>query len=167
MMVVCSKTMTILKVIKLVDDKILFEDELIEDDYFRNLAKHRDLFKMFYYKKESKLFIKFQVPYCNFFLVFDIINQKFYFKKNGLQYEPNIGYECDKTIAMRGDKFYGIFSMVDGNPIFRVWEEIRTFDYENDTFVDTGVKWKTDERKVPECQWLITSKLFVQNVKLN
>ena len=112
--------------------------------------------------------------------MFDIKTQQFYFKKNVLQSNENIksnGYELYKTVAIKGDKFYGIFSMAeeydsdsgqnsDDDSTSRVWEEIRTFKFEKDTLVETGVKWETEKRKYKCSLCYTTSALFVQNIKL-
>ena len=79
--------------------------------------------------------------------------------------------EYDIQIAIDGDKLYGIFTIceyepyadeisdenldtdnessysdkcsVDSNPIdYRVFNEVRTFKFEKETLVETGLKWK-------------------------
>ena len=193
MMIICTKSMRILKSIDLAGDRLFLGDEIFKYRYSRKylteLTRCSNLSKFFYFMKESKLFILFEdtMEECNLYLVFDIKNQQFYVKKDFLQLKEKNENTVDIRIASKGDKFYGIFSMCESSndsidaPIFdensdyeeilTAWEEIRIFKFENEMLVDTGVKWKSGKQRIPESEdydsWVTTSKLFVQSIKLN
>ena len=61
---------------------------------------------------------------------------------------------------------------VNSNPInYRVSNEIKAFKLENETLVDTGLKWKTSKLKIRGGEinnwYSLISTHFVQNIKLN
>ena len=191
MMIVCIKTMRILENINLADEELIFDDENIDEDDCKYVVRLSELYKSFYIKKENKLFLQLgkELTDTNFIIIFDIKNQQFLVKKDILQFKEDIVEEHDEVIAIKEDKFYGLFRMYDGeishtsdsedssdsegsfNKSHRVWEEIRTFKYENDILVETGLKWKSSQKRyrdwaVCEIPW-VNSTLFIQNVKLN
>ena len=172
-MIVCAYTLRILKNINLADDVIFGSN----------------LYRFFKFEKENKLFIQFGSSLAddNQCLVFDVTNQHFYEKQDLLQFKEEVKYATDIKITVNRDNFYVIFTMCekdayqisdggssdseDSFPEFndKVWEEIRTFKFENDVFVETGIKWKSSERRELTCMfspWII-SNTFVQNLKLN
>ena len=181
-MIVCAYTLRILKNINLADDVIFGSN----------------LYRFFKFEKENKLFIQFGSSLAddNQCLVFDVTNQHFYEKQDLLQFKEEVKYATDIKITVNGDKFCVICTMCENDEkrdhIFdggssdsdvgsfdpedsfskfkgRVWEEIRIFKIENDVFVETGVKWKSSDRRETTCMfspWII-SNTFVQNLKLN
>ena len=165
----------------------MFLDDAIIDDHCRDLILKSELFKLFHYETENKLFIKFQetMDEYNCALVFDIKNQRFYVKKDIVRLNEELGHEYDINIAANGDKFYGVLTIRKHDPDddevpedetnTTVWDEIRTFKFENETLVDTGLLCRSDEERfrllnseneVCYFPW-VTSNVFVQNVKLN
>ena len=86
----------------------------------------------------------------------------------------------DINIAIKEDTIYGLFTMRTNEPNvdqisdeisnhLDLWDEIRTFTFENETLKETGVKWKSSKKIIQESgnfPW-VTSKVFVQNVTLN
>ena len=184
MIVVCSKTMRLLQHLNLADDALFLGDEIV---HYRRLTRHSDLSKMFHYKKEDKLFMRLDDADINsadvsdfLYLVFDFKNQHFYFKGDIIQFKEVNWAEsqCNIKIAVKGDEFYVFFLMYesdydsDDDEAIIVWREMRTFNFEKDALVDTGVKWKSGKIKDSiqnnfDSLGLTTSILFVQNVKLH
>ena len=185
MMIVCTKTKRITGNINLANND-LFRDDTTIDDHCRNLISRSDLSKLFHYEKENKLFIKlndtsviYAMDEFSHILVFDITNQHFYVKEDMVQLNEEI-YEdvLNLKIATKGDKLYTLFTFCKLDPDFddddeknsTIWEEIRKFKFEKEHLADKGLLWRSGERRVAQNEFmlfpLVTSAIFVQNVKL-
>ena len=184
MMIVCRKTLRIIKNINLAYNDMFLDDAII-DDRCRKIIFQWDSLKLFHHEKENKLFIKFDERLDNFnhVLVFDIKNKCFYVKEDLVQLKEDIEHVYDIKIATKGDKFYGILQMCKRDPGFdqipydeksiTVWEDIRIFKFEKDTLVETGILWTSDKRRISDYEWSnfqfwnVNSHIFVRNVQLN
>ena len=187
MLIVCAKTMTILNNVNLANFNPLFGEEITKDVSFRMQIGNNDLYRLFYHKNENKLFIELEKleNKLEFYLVFDIKNQLLYKKENILGIKSDfVAPYYDTNISVNGDNFYGYItihtSTDDENPDVNVSyrdiraiirEEIRSFNYENETLVETGMKWKGLEDILTEVEcnqsFYRVSTIFVENVKLD
>ena len=187
MLIVCAKTMTILNNVNLANFNPLFGEEITKDVSFRMQIGNMDLYRLFYHKNENKLFIELEKleNKLEFYLVFDIKNQLLYKKENILGFKSDfVAPYYDTNISVNGDIIYGYITIhtsnvdeyPDVNVSYRdirdiIREEIRSFNYENETLVETGVKWKGLEDILTEVEcnqsFYRVSTIFVKSVKLD
>ena len=164
-MVICVKTLSILKNIKL---------ELGQNEH--KLSKFRYIKKLFYMKKAQKLFIEiyFEFGFQKSILVFDTKSEKHYFTKGLLPIMLSFGYSTHADRRGQGyikystkeDVLYAICRRTKldesvkrtplvgrirrGQPddLHQCWIEVSTWRYENEKFVEAGTKWKSSVEKL-------------------
>ena len=78
-----------------------------------------------------------------------IDGHKYYGIFTTIGYDSDFDEMSDKTSDSDNESAYSYIRSVDSDPIsYRVLNEIRTFKFENETLVETGVKWKCSKLKI-------------------
>ena len=191
-MIICAKTLEIEKNINYSDDNLYHGDNIIVDSEEWKDMKRCRIYKSFSLKKENKLFVEFGhwTEYATYVLVFDIEKQIFYFEEKNNRHkiihsEIKCKFDRNFQIVPRGEEYFGLVltswiehdSDEDSDDFdlkyryFPVYNELRSYNIENDVLVEKEVIWKGEASYVTWKKfrnWVkVFSTVVVQNIYLD